>query len=143
MTEYIASHGLSAVASEIESLCKIGRLSIRSLSARDPGFRDLKKQHDKGEAEAIAWAMQLPRGQRPIFISLDNKARDGAEKNGIPSGDILDLMIEAVESGEISFEVAREKASIWDDKRQQQGRPSDYTTFDETFKKRQQARAQS
>jgi predicted nucleic acid-binding protein len=144
MTEYIANHELGMLASEIQALCQSQRLHIRRLPGRDPHFRELKqKGHDKGEAEAIAWAMQLPRRERPLFISLDKGARDGARENGVPTGDIMDLMVEAVASGEISFEDAREKASIWDDKKQVLGRPSDYATFEETFTRRRLARQQS
>jgi predicted nucleic acid-binding protein len=141
MTGYIARHELSTVAVEVDAFCKTERLHIHDVSARDANLRDLKqKGHDKGEAEAIAWAMQLPREHRPLFISVDKRAREGAKENGVPTGDIMELMVEAVESGEVSLEEAREKASIWDDKRQVQGRPSDYTNFDETFKKRRLAR---
>jgi predicted nucleic acid-binding protein len=143
MTGYIAKHELSDVVAEIGALCAAERLQIHQLPARDVGFRRLKEQgHDRGEAEAIAWAAQLPRDQRPLFISVDKRARDGAKENGVPVGDILDLMIEAVDCGDVSYEDAREKASIWDDKHQVQGRPRDYTTFAETFEKRRQSRRQ-
>jgi predicted nucleic acid-binding protein len=143
MTGYIARHELSTVAAEVAAFCKTERLRIHDVSAKDASLRDLKhKGHDKGEAEAIAWAMQLPREQRPLFISIDKRARDGARANGVPAGDIMDLIVEAVECGEVSIGEAREKASIWDDKRQVQGRPIDYTAFEATFKKRQQARGQ-
>jgi len=80
------------------------RLQIHQLPARDVGFRRLKGQgHDRGEAEAIAWAAQLPRDQRPLFISVDKRARDGAKENGVPVGDILDLMIEAVDCGDVTY----------------------------------------
>jgi predicted nucleic acid-binding protein len=141
MTGYIARHELSTVAAEVDAFCQTERLRIHEIPAKDARYRELRQQgHDKGEAEAIAWATQLPRDQRPLFISLDKRARDGAEENGIPAGDILDLMVEAVECGEVSIGEVRDKASIWDDKRQAQGRPHDYTTFDDTFERRRQAR---
>jgi predicted nucleic acid-binding protein len=141
MTGYVARHELSTVAAAIDALCLSGRLLIHELPARDPRFRALKqKGHDKGEAEAIAWAMHLPREDRPLFVSIDKRAREGARENGVPSGDIMDWIVEVVGCGAIAIEAAREKASIWDDKRQVQGRPHDYTTFDDTFERRRQAK---
>jgi predicted nucleic acid-binding protein len=141
MTGYIARHELSTVAIEVDAFCKAERLHIHDVSARDANLRDLKqKGHDKGEAEAVAWAMKLPKEQRPLFISIDKRARACATENGVPAGDIMELIVEAVECGEVLLEEAREKAAIWDDKRQVQGRPNDYTNFDETFKKRRLAR---
>ena len=52
----------------------------------------------------------------------------------------MDLVVEAVESGDVDRAAVREKVAVWDDKHQMLGRPSDYTTFDDTFERRRQAR---
>lgn len=142
MTGYIARHELSTVAEDIDGLGKSGHLQVHDRSARDPRFRELiQRGYDKGEAEAIAWAMDLPRDQRPTFISLDKRALKAAGENGVPAGDVMDLIVESIESGEITVEAAREKVAIWDDKHQVQGKPQDYTTFDETLARRRQTRS--
>jgi predicted nucleic acid-binding protein len=141
MTSYIARHELNDIADEITEFEKAGHLLVQATMAKDPLFRKLKKEgHHVGEAEAIAWAAQLAVEERPIFISADKGARDGARTHGVPAGDLMDLVVEAIESGEVDRRAVREKVAVWDDKHQMLGRPSDYTTFDDTFEKRRQAR---
>jgi len=94
---------------------------------------------DKGEAEAIAWAAAEDKKSRPVFVSIDKQARYRATELGLRAHDLMDLAVLCVSAGLLDRESVRSALSVWDDKMQQFGRPSDYTTFDETWEKRSSA----
>lgn len=138
MTERVAHWELSSIRSEIDEFKATGRLSIKSVPARgSPAsqkyWRFVKDGYDKGEAEAVAWASELPVSDRPLFISNDVRARELARRNRVPVGDVMDLTVAAIQSGALAKERATEILEVWQDKRQSLCRPVDYTTFEETF----------
>jgi predicted nucleic acid-binding protein len=137
LTQYVARKELCQLSADIQSLESSGTITVMPVSARDETFKRLRQDGvDKGEAESIAWALSLPRSERPIFISCDKGARKNAEKNGVPCGDILDLLISLIDRGIMREEDVRELLLPWDDKRQQRGRPADFSSFDATVKQR-------
>lgn len=146
MTQYAARHELSSIQDEVKKLEENGDLTIDKVLARSAAYncyrRLLSEGVDKGEAEAMSWAADRKKNLRPIFISIDKKARAAAMKLGLPAHDIIDLAVIGVRSGFLDKKSVRGVLSVWDDKKQQFGRPADYTTFDETWKKRSSATAQ-
>lgn len=142
MTEYVARHELRDVQTDVDSLVKEGRLNIHQVSRRktDPSgqrYREyIAEGLDKGEAESLAWVMGLG-SERPFFVSNDGEARAGFRRLSAPAGDVLDLIVDAVESGGVPLEAAREVASAaWDDRPNNQCRPRDYTDFDASYARR-------
>jgi hypothetical protein len=142
MTEYVARHELHDVEADVTALVSEKRLRIEPVSSRktDPEgrrFREYKGEGmDKGEATSLAWVMGLDTN-RPLFISNDGPARSAFARHGAPVGDVMDLIVEAVTSGAVSHEAAREVASAsWDDRPNNRCRPGDYTDFDRTFAQR-------
>jgi predicted nucleic acid-binding protein len=139
MTEYVARHELSQLAREVAALEAAGALRIEPLEAKNADFRRLRQSGaDKGEAEAIAWA--LAQNPRPCFVSVDKGARRLARENRVVAGDIMDLLTDLIGLGLLSLEEARSHAEPWNDRRQQRGRPADFTTFDEMFTRRRRNR---
>lgn len=143
MTEYVAHHELSVVRSDVDEIANEHRLQIQSVSRRkqdDEGqrFRLYRSEGmDKGESESLAWAIGLNAADRPLFISNDGGAIAGFGHHGVPAGRVIDLIVEAVESGAVDRDAARTVASAaWDDRPDNQCRPSDYTDFDETYARR-------
>lgn len=107
MTEIIARRELSTIAAELAGFVATGRLRIEAIPARGTPASDsfkafVREGHDRGESEAIAWATHLARSARPIFISNDRKARDLAKRQHVPSGDVMDLVVEAIETNVLS-----------------------------------------
>lgn len=143
-TEFIARHELSPLQADVKALEKEGRLRVEAVTVRTPAhqtFRQLRKEGvDKGEAEAIAWAMCLAPDRRPLFVSNDAAARRCAERNGVPVVDVMGLAVEIVEGGVLSLAEVRERLAPWEDSRQSFGRPGDFSTFDETYRRRAEAR---
>jgi len=137
ITQYVARHELSAIDGQIRELEAAGLVRVESILAKDPDFRRLRQGGvDKGEAEAISWAMAQPPERRPAFISLDRKGRATARENGVSAGDVMDLLVDLIEQSVLTTEEARERVAPWDDRRQQRGRPSDFKTFDEMLDRR-------
>ncbi len=140
MTQYVARHELSTLAFEIGALEQSGILKVHPVLARSEQGQNwkrlLREGVDKGEAESIAWAMGQDRSGRPLFVSVEPRARQAAEREGVPNGDLMDLVVDLVERGIVDRESARGATGIWEDRRQQLGRPRDFTTFDETYERR-------
>ena len=142
VTEYVGRHELHDVESDVKALEAEHRLQIMPVSRRktDPEgarFRAYREDKlDKGEAESLAWVMGLA-DSKPLFISNDRPAREGFERHGAPVGDVMDLVVEAIASGAIERDAAREKiASAWDERPNHLCRPRDYEDFDSTFARR-------
>ena len=96
---------------------------------------------DKGEAEAIAWAVEtFERDERPIFVSVDSNARRNATHNQLVAIDLMGALVEWIEEGLIDRARAVELTAIWDDRGKECGRPSDYDTFERTYARRLDAR---
>lgn len=141
ITEYVARHELSSIDREIRDLEGVQVLRVEPVLRRNADFRRLLAGGaDKGEAEAIAWALAVPRGDRPLFVSLDDGARGHARDNAVPAGDIMDWLIDLIEAFVLTYSEAEQYTAPWLDQRQQRGRPRDFTTFAETFARRRGAR---
>lgn len=142
MTEYVARHELSTVSTDIDALRDSGLLDIHSVPARgSPASQNLWKLRreprvHKGEAEAIAWAMSLPKNERPLFISDDDDARKGSARNRVPAGDLMDLAAEMLLAGITERAELRRLLSVWDDRSQELCRPRDWSGFDSTLERR-------
>lgn len=139
ITEYVALHELSTLSADIDELKACGALRIEQVLRRQEHFRRLiQSGADKGEAEAVAWAITQNPG--PVFISIDRAARRLARENKVRSGDIMDLLVDMIDLGIVAMNDVRERMYPWNDRRQQMGRPVDFTTFDDTFQRRLAAR---
>lgn len=143
MTEYVAHHELSDVRRDVDDLENEHRLEIRSVSRRKQDvegqrFRQYRAEGmDKGESESLAWVMGVNASDRPLFISNDGNAIAGFRRHGVSAGHVIDLVVEAVESGVVVLDDARRVVSIaWDERPDNQCRPRDYTDFDETYARR-------
>jgi predicted nucleic acid-binding protein len=137
LTEYVARHELSSLGQVTSALEARRLLVIQQVSSRDPNWKRLKQEGvDKGEAEAIAWALGEPAQKRPIFVSVDARARKTAMEHGLRTADLLDFTLALIDAGVISESDARTLLAPWEDRRQQRGRPKDFTTFDETVPRR-------
>lgn len=134
MCQYAALHELCDISAEIAAFKLSGHLSVKEVERRTPAdrlYRQLKDTGvDKGEAEAIAWAASLPEADRPLFISVDRRARVAAVKQDVRAGDVMDRVVLLVEDGVLLKETARAKLAPWADREQQRGRPSDLLPFD-------------
>lgn len=138
LTQYVALHELSDLQAEVASWRSQNLLVIESVPSSDLAYRYLRRQRqiDKGEAEAIAWSLKRERQDRPLFVSGDRGALNGARKNKIPSTDLMGLLVELVESGLLTTKEAKAVVEPWSDPGQRIGKPKDYTNFEATFAKR-------
>ena len=136
LTQYIAEHDLSNLRDEIVSFTSAGLIEIQKLPATDRTYRRLRKEVDKGEAEAIAWGLTLNPGERPLFVARDTEALACAKRNRVPATDLMGLLVELVESDLLTKEEARRGVDPWNDPGQQLGKPKNYKGFDVTFVKR-------
>lgn len=138
MTEFIARHELSSLAGELSHLESASRIEVHSVKGRTPEhahFRRLRGDGaDKGEAEAIAWAV----AHRPdvVFITHDRGARKHAMANGLAVDDVLGLAVRLVAAARLESAAAQERFARWDDEHNAFGRPSDFTTLAETWTRR-------
>lgn len=71
-----------------------------------------------------------------MFVSLDVRARKVAAARKVPCGDVMELVIHAVEAGVVERANAAAALNPWEDRRNQFGRPPDFTTFAETYESR-------
>lgn len=140
LTEYIARHELSLVSREIQELERNGKLTVVPVARKSPAFeqaRALKRQgFDAGEAEAIGWLMNTDVSPLPLFITNDRKARDGANGLSVPAGDVMDVIVEVIDSGLLSESDAADYCSPWSDRSQSLCKPRDFTTFEALLKQR-------
>ena len=137
LTEYIARHELSTIAATVAGLQSVGKLRVEAVRAGTPAYnllRALRRRGvHKGESEAIAWASGVSSGQGPCFVSLDAGARSAAQAEGVESVDLLDAAVLCVREGLATKDEVRRRLEVWEDRRQQFGRPPDFTTFEATF----------
>jgi predicted nucleic acid-binding protein len=143
LTGYVARHELALLGREVERLEKAGVIvivDVRRDSDAGRRYRIFQRETDKGEAEAIAWALDVPDDVRPLFVSRDAGARRFARAQGVPETDVMGAIVEAVHAGRLPRERAQVALAVWEDKDQQIGRPSDYAGFDATFAARESER---
>jgi len=143
MTEYIARHELNLLDTEVTRLETSGAITVVPVMRNSEAgrrYREFQRRADKGEAEAIAWALDQPRASRALFVSRDDGARRLAMEERVPHTDVMGLLVEAALTGRLERSMLREALAIWDDRGQQLCRPADYEDFDRTFAKREQQR---
>lgn len=137
MTGYVRDHDLCSLQADLAELSSQQKLEVFSLRASDPEFRRLRRDGvDRGEAEAIAWALSQPKSARPVFISNDRRARERALKERVPAGDLLDLLVEYVRRGLLAEPDVQAVADIWDDRHQERCRPRDWDGYSATWSRR-------
>jgi predicted nucleic acid-binding protein len=145
MVGHAAYIELNPLQEEIELLKSSGSLSVPEVILKSPAGQRLKSLRkegvDKGEAEAIAWAVETyDRAERPIFVSIDKGARRHATRNQLVAVDMMGAVVEWVEDALIDRATAIKLTVVWDDRAQERGRPGDYDTFDNTYARRLSAR---
>jgi predicted nucleic acid-binding protein len=145
LTEHIARKELNMLAREVEALEKNGTVRVEPVPIRSEAgrlARTLKNSPREGlhvgEAEAIAWAVGVPAASRPLFVSNDRRAREGALRPSVPAGDRMDLIGELIDAGLLHEKDAAEKVAVWSDKGQDLCRPRDFTTFAALLERRRQ-----
>lgn len=140
LTEFVAYQELSSLRPEIDAWVRAGSMTVHPVLVRARKAlldgRGRNERMHKGEAEAITFALSQPPASRPVFVSSDADARKAAERRAVPSFDVLDAVVAAVECGCILIDLASRSLSIWDDKTQQQCRPGDWRGFASTFPSR-------
>ncbi|MBX3183448.1 MAG: hypothetical protein KIT72_03220 [Polyangiaceae bacterium] len=144
VTEYIARHELNLLSREIGRLESSGLLRVEIViagSAAGKRFREFRRVADKGEAEAIAWALDFASEERPLFVTRDKGATRFAQEQRVPVTDVLGAIVEACELGELAPEVARQALVVWDDPQVQLCRPAQYTGLDAEWARRVSSRA--
>lgn len=143
MCEYAARHELSSISGELSVFEHESHLNVFGVGerAKKSQIRSLIKEGtDKGEAEAIVWSLEQDKACRPCFISVDRRARQIAREKGLTAGDLFDLIVDLLDEHVLDCAEVQLKVLVWEDRRQQLGRPSDFTDFRETLQKRQRAR---
>lgn len=145
MVGHAAYIELNPLQKEISSLKSRGLLVVHEVvvkSAAGQRLKELKRAGvDKGEAEAIAWAVETyERHERPIFVSADVRARKHVAANQLVAVDMMGAIVDWVEEGLLDRATAIKLTVVWDDRAQERGRPSDYDTFDRTYAHRLVAR---
>lgn len=137
---YVARTELSSVATQVSAMEASGCLEVQDVLVRTPAasrWKDFRRKGiHKGEAEAIAFALDADRHTRPVFISADNRAREAAAECRVPATDVMGFVVIAVGRGWLSRSDAENALSIWDDPAQEICRPRDYESFDRTFQRR-------
>lgn len=145
MLGYPANVELNPLQREIAALKASGKLVVHDVVKKSLAGERMKKLirlgADKGEAEAIAWAVEtFERPERPIFVSVDVNARKHAVNNQLVAVDLMGAIVEWVEEGLLERARAEALTVVWDDRAQERGRPSDYVTFEHTYAHRLEAR---
>ena len=135
ITEYIARHELTQLQADVTSLESASLLSVHPLvkgSSAQVRYRQFQKDRlaDKGECEAVAWALDAPPASRPVFITRDRGATAFARAQGVPVTDVLGLAVEALRRALIDRETLRSALACWEDPQIQICRPAGYRTFD-------------
>jgi len=143
MCEYAARHELSSVSDELSVIEQQTHLHICGVheKAKKQQIRSLIKEGtDKGEAEAVVWSLAQDKDCRPCFVSIDRRARRLAREKGLTAGDVFDLIVDLLEGHVLDVARVQLKLLVWEDRRQQLGRPSDFTNFREMLQKRRRSR---
>ena len=141
MTGYVARHELKDVQDEVASLEECGLLVVHDIKVRTPGYvrfkKLLKKGADKGEAESVAWAQELPSGNpKPVFVSQDGRARRMAKHCGLEAVDMFGIMVQLHELDLVAKCDVQARLASWDDNSHLACQPKDFTRFDDTWQKR-------
>lgn len=140
LTSYVARHELHTIGQDVGSLEAAGLIEVQAVEVRSEAgkaWRQLVKTGvHKGEAEAIAWCLQIPVERRPTFVSIDVGARRTASQRRVAAEDLMGFVVELVERERLVREEVEQVLSIWEDPSQQRGRPSDYTSFADTYARR-------
>jgi len=76
----------------------------------------------------------IPQGKR---LQSDTITLIRDEPKGLVAGDVFDLIVDLLDRSILDVAEVQIKLLVWEDRRQQLGRPSDFTNFEETLKKRQ------
>jgi predicted nucleic acid-binding protein len=114
LTEYIARHELSVLSRDLDRLVSEGFVQVERVGIKTPAgrrYREFQREADKGEAEAIAWALDAPSPSRPVFVSRDAGARRFAAAQGVASTDVMGVVVEAVLTGRL-LRTRAEEASL-------------------------------
>jgi predicted nucleic acid-binding protein len=101
MTGYVATHELSSIEGEMAQMRAASSLKIKEVSVNSQEYKkycEFKKCHDRGEAEAVAWAI-TNRSKELYFVSQDAGAQKLAKKEKISHGNVAGLGAELVERG--------------------------------------------
>lgn len=148
ITEYVARHELAPIAVDVSRLESAGALTVQRLEKGTPEqirYREYQRaaragrfdrRVDKGECEAIAWAMERSAAHRPVFVTCDAGARWLALHEGVRTTDVLGVGVLAVREGVLARERLADHLSPWDSPAQQVGRPAGYASFEAAFQRR-------
>lgn len=124
-------------SSQLEPLVRAGRIELHEVTAKTEAWarwRTLRREGvDKGEAEAIAWALGEPEARRPMFVSIDGGARGRAERAKLDAVDLGDLAASVVAVGVLTEAAVAGKLAVWDDSTQELGRPKNWTGVAESL----------
>jgi len=137
LTEYVACHELNLLAGVVDLHAKAGALLIERVVKGTPAgvrYRELQRIADKGEAEAIAWALEA--SSSTLFVTRDKGARVLAIARRICVTDVMGIVVEACELAGMDRELAKTCLAVWDDPGQQLCRPNPYPGFDRTYAER-------
>lgn len=143
LTGYVAQQELNLLAARVQAFELRGALSVLHVLKGTPAakrYRELQREADKGEAEAIAWALEEPRETRALFVTRDNGARKLAERHRVPVTDVMGIVVEACEEGGLDRKVAAGRLAVWDEPDQELCRPARYAGFDVTYAERLEQR---
>jgi hypothetical protein len=135
-TGFIYDHELRRPA-ELELHRARGRVRVHHVFGRteaDQRRRRLLSEDrlDKGEAEAIAWLLEA-RTNVMWFVTLDQRARQVARANGVFAVDVAELAAGLVVAKVLDHDIVRTHLCVWDDVRNQSGRPRKWGLFDDDF----------
>lgn len=141
MTGFVARRELNSIETHIKEMECSKALTVYDVRTKSPEFDRyrsiLRTGVHKGEAESVAWAIEKTTGAtRPVFVSLDVRARKMAAANGLKSLDVFDLMVVMERRGLCKLPDIRSRLGGWDDDPHGFCRPPGFTTFDETWRKR-------
>ncbi|MEO5332299.1 MAG: hypothetical protein H7839_09775 [Magnetococcus sp. YQC-5] len=140
MTSFAARNELSDISSEIDNLVRSNCLAIKSVRVRTVEHQKynalIRNGVHKGEAEAIAWIVSQPKGQRPAFVSNDRGARNAALQQHLEAGDVMDLLVCLVRLGSLTQQETEKLTTQWSEHVNAFCRPTDYKDFYTTFQAR-------
>lgn len=144
LTSYIARHEVHTIGQDVALLERSGLIEVQAVEVRSEAGRTwrrlVKNGVHKGEAEAVAWCLQMPEDQRPTFASIDAGARRVASNHRVAAVDLMGFVVELIERERLVREEVEQVLSVWEDPSQQRGRPSDYTSFADTYARRKALR---
>ena len=144
MTEFAARHEVVALAPQVTALEHDHLVVVRAAMLRTQAgerYRQFRKEVDKGEAEAIAWALDAAAPSRAVFCSGDRGARAFARQRGVPTTDLFGLVAGCTRHADLPADLARTQLAPWDSPAQQRGKPRDWLGFDAELTRRAQTEA--